>query len=442
MALEICTVGGYKEVGKNMTALKIDDEVILIDMGIFLPALIDYEGEDYRHLSSDQLIHLGAIPNDHVIHDWKKDVKAILIGHCHLDHLAAVPYLAAKYRAPIVGTPFTIEVLKTLLKDESTRLPNKLRAINPNSSLKVSDNISVEMINVTHSTLQATMIAVHTKYGVILYANDFKFDNHPVVGDKPNYKMLKDIGKKGVLCLIVESLYSTRDMKTPSEKVARELLKDVMLGVDNEGHAIFVTTFASHLARIKSIIEFSKKLNRKIVFLGRSMAKYIKSAENVKIINYSKEGKIFAYRSQAEKALKHVEKNRGEYVVVCTGSQGEPSSILDKIVNGQLRFKFKEGDHVIFSCKTIPAELNIANREILESKLRMNKVRIFKDIHVSGHASREDLRDFIDMVKPRHIIPAHGEDFMKEALSKLCEEIGYKIGESVHIMNDGERLKI
>ena len=215
-----------------------------------------------------------------------------------------------------------------------------------------------------------------------------------------------------------------------------------MLGVDNEGHAIFVTTFASHLARIKSIIEFSKKLNRKIVFLGRSMAKYIKSAENVHIVNYSKEGKIFAYRSQAEKALKNVEKNRGEYVVVCTGSQGEPSSILDKIVNGQLKFKFKEGDHVIFSCKTIPAELNIANREILESKLRMNKVRIFKDIHVSGHASREDLRDFIDMIKPGHIIPAHGEDFMKEALSKLCEEIGYKLGENVHLMNDGEKLNI
>ena len=115
---------------------------------------------------------------------------------------------------------------------------------------------------------------------------------------------------------------------------------------------------------------------------------------------------------------------------------------MDKIVNGQLKFKFKEGDHVIFSCKTIPAELNIANREILESKLRMNKVRIFKDIHVSGHASREDLRDFIDMVKPKHIIPAHGENFMKEALSKLCEEIGYKLGENVHLMNDGEKLNI
>lgn len=442
MAIEICSVGGYNEVGKNMTAIKVGDEAVIIDMGIFLPALIDYEGEDYRSLSSDQLIRMGAIPDDNVIADWKKNVKAIVVGHCHLDHLAAVPSLAAKYRAPIIGTPFTIEVLKSILKDEEIKLPNKLRPINPNSSVRVSDNIEIELINITHSTLQSTMVAVHTSEGVVLYSNDFKFDNYPIVGDKPNYKRLKELGKKGVKCLIVESLYATRDMKTPSEKVAKELLKDVMLGVDNTGHAVFVTTFASHLARIRSIIEFSKKLNRKIMFLGRSMGKYIKSAENAGLIKYSKEGRIYSYRSQAERALKAVEKNRGEYVVVCTGSQGEPSSILDKIVNHKLRFKFKVGDHVVFSCKTIPCEINLANREALESKLKLSKVRIFKEIHVSGHASREDLRDFIEMVKPEHIIPAHGENVMKEALANLCEDIGYKLGDNIHVMNDGDKIEI
>src|SRR3989344_168802 len=295
MEIEICTVGGYNEVGKNMTAIRIDDEVVICDMGIYLPAIINYEEEDYHTLSADQLITLGAIPDDSAIKDWKSKVKAIVLGHCHLDHIASIPYLAAKYRAPIIGSPFTIEVLKSILRDDEVNLPNKLKVLNLNSKIKISENITIELINITHSTLQAAMIAIHTPKGTILYACDFKFDNNPIIGDKPNYKRLKELGKDGVICLISESLYSANDMKTPSEAVARDLLKDVMLGTNNKGRAIFITSFASHIARIKSAVEFSKKLNRKVLFLGRSMSKYIRAAENLKLINFSREGKISGF---------------------------------------------------------------------------------------------------------------------------------------------------
>lgn len=442
MEIEICTVGGFQEVGKNMTAIRVGDEVIIIDMGIYLPAIINYEGEDWHTLSSAQMIGLGAIPDDREIEAWQKNVKAIVLGHCHLDHIAGVPYLASKYRASIYGTPFTLEVLKTILDDEKVNLANKLKPVHTGKKIEITKNISIELINVTHSTLQSAMIAVHTPRGIILYANDFKFDNHPVLGKKPDYERLTELGNEGVLCLIVESLYAEKDMKTPSEKVARELLKDVLLGVDNKGKAVFVATFASHLARLRSAIDFGKKMNRKVVFLGRSMGKYISSAEHVNLVQFSKEAEIAGYKGQISRILKNVNAHRDKYLVICTGSQGEPGSILDKLIKKQLPFNFKEGDHVVFSCKTIPSPLNIENRANLEGALKKEKVRLFLDIHQSGHAAREDLRDFINMVKPQNIIPAHGEEHMEEALARLAEEMGFEENTQIHLMKNGDKIKL
>ena len=172
------------------------------------------------------------------------------------------------------------------------------------------------------------------------------------------------------------------------------------------------------------------------------MSKYLRAAENLKLAKVSNYGKICGFTGQVAKALREVEKNKGKYVVVCTGSQGEPGSILDKLLSGDLHFSFKDNDNVIFSCIIIPAEQNIANRKRLEEKLKSNKVRIFKDIHVSGHASREDLRDFITMVNPKNIIPSHGDASMSSSLVELAEEIGYKTGENVFAMRNGQKIKL
>lgn len=442
--IEVFAVGGYSEVGKNMTAIKIDNEVVICDIGIFLPPLINFAGEDeeLRGLSSDQLINIGAIPDDSKIDSWKGQVKAIILSHVHLDHIGGVQFLAAKYRCPIYGSPFTIELLKTLLFDEKVKLPNELKVINPNSTAKISSSIRLELLGITHSTLQASLIVLHTRHGAIVYANDFKLDNHPVMGKKPNYARMRQIGSSGVRLLICESLYAGLGVKTPSEKVARELLKDVLLTVDTKGKVIFVTTFASHIPRISSVVDFAKKLNRKVIVLGRSMMKYLNAANGIGLIPFYKDMRICSFRSDIKRALKDLNENRGKYVVVCTGSQGEPGSILDRIAKGDIKFSFKDGDVIVFSCKTIPQQMNLANRAALEGKLRKTKARLFVDIHVSGHAGREDLRDFISMLKPKNIIPAHGEPQMEDSLAELAVELGYVSGKSVHKLKDGQSVRL
>ena len=441
--IEVCAVGGYSEVGKNMTAVKIDDEVIIFDMGIFLPAIINYEeeGNDRNSLDREGMINLGAVPDDSCIDEWKDSVKAILVGHCHLDHIAAIPYLAERYKAPIYGSPFTIEVIKQMLHDEETRIRNSLKAVNINAKVKISEKLTAEFINITHSTLQTTIIAIHCKYGTIIYANDFKFDNHPVLGNKPNLKRLREIGKENVLLLILDSLYANIEMKTPSEKVARELLRDVMLDTECRDSLIIVTTFASHLPRLKSVIDFAYVMRRKVVFLGRSMMKYIDSAEKCKLIDFSKKAEIVPYARNIKNKLKDIEKNRRKYVVVATGNQGEPDSVLSKMLDGRLPFRFEPADHVIFSTKVIPDPVNLANRNRMEDKLRERRVRIFTNIHVSGHASREDHRDMLNILKPKYLMPAHDGRKKQLFMKELAMEEGFS-EKQILLMDDGKKATL
>ena len=342
--IEICTIGGYDEIGKNMTAIKVGEEVIIIDMGLHLDSYIKYteeENDDIINISANELAKVGAIPNDNVIKDWKSKVKAIIPTHAHLDHVGAITFMSNTYKAPILCTPFTAEVIKTISTDEKIKLKNQIKVLNVNSMYYISNNIQIEFINMTHSTPQTVMVAVHTPEGIVLYANDFKFDNYPTLGKKPNYARLEELGEEGVKVLICDCTRAKQPIKTPSEMVAKEMLRDVMLGVESRNKAVIVTTFASHLARLKSIIEFGKKMDRKIVFLGRSLAKYTQAGENVDIINFSKDVDIVKFGKQIKKKIKEIEKDGKEkYLLVVTGHQGEPKSTLSKIVNGEVPFKF------------------------------------------------------------------------------------------------------
>ena len=439
--VKIYAVGGYDEIGKNCTVIEAGDEAVMLDMGIHIENYIKYtDDEELIAIRPSELIKAGAVPDISVIKGLKGKIKAIIPTHAHLDHLGGIPYLSNKFKAPIIGTAYTIEVLNTILKDEKIRLNNKIKVLSANSSFNVSRGIKVEFINTTHSTPQTVMVAVHTKEGVILYANDFKFDLFPVLGKKPNFKRLEELGKKGVLALIVDSTYAKDDSKTPSENVAREMLNDV-LSIPAKGGVIVVSTFSSHLARLKSIVEFGKKINREIVFLGRSLSKYTRAGEKVGIVNFTKDVKILRFGKQIRRILKKVEKNRERYLLVATGHQGEPKAVLSRMAGKDFDFEFCSKDHLIFSCKTIPTDTNIKNRNELEAELKSFGVRLFKDIHQSGHAAREDLRDLIKLVKPRHVIPAHGDKSMEKALAELAFEEGYKANK-VHIMKDGENLAL
>ena len=284
--MEICTIGGFEEVGKNMTAVKIGEDVFIFDAGIYLPAVIELQEEEVqqRTYSEKKLRGIGAIPNDLVLDKlgWRDKVRAIIIGHAHLDHVGAVPYIANRYpKAVILATQFTMEVLNSILIDEKLKIKNKRKVIRSNSSYLIkgkSNNYKLDFIHTTHSTIQCVFVALHTKEGVFFYALDFKFDNFPTMGPPPNYKKLKELGKKGIKILVVDAIYSGKETKSGSETIARHLLEEAFSHVRNKSSALFVTTFSSHIERLNNIVKFGKRTNRKIIFLGRSLNKYVNCA--------------------------------------------------------------------------------------------------------------------------------------------------------------------
>jgi ribonuclease J len=257
------------------------------------------------------------------------------------------------------------------------------------------------------------------------------------------FSKIKELGrKKSVKCLVIDSLYSDTDRRTASERIARNLLEDAMSNVRNRDKAFFITTFSSHIARLKSIVEFGKKSKREIIFLGRSLNKYVLAANNVGMCPFIKNVKLLKYRRQVDSFLKKLNKDRGRYLIVCTGHQGEKGSVLDRISNDETHFRFKNGDNLIFSSSIIPAPENIASRQKMDKKLRSIGVRLQTDVHVSGHGGREDLRDLIEMLKPEHIIPAHGSLEQEAPMIDLSVELGYKFDENVHLSSNGKVVKV
>ncbi|MSS74688.1 RNase J family beta-CASP ribonuclease [Candidatus Pacearchaeota archaeon] len=443
--MRIHAIGGYDEVGKNMTAVEVGNDVFLFDAGLHLPAIVGIS-EKERVPTERGMRNLGALPDDVYLEtiNLRDKVRALMVSHAHLDHVGGVPYVAPRYKAPVIGSPYTMSVLKVLMQDSEQTIPNKIITVPVDGSytVKTNNTYQLEFINMTHSTIQSSIIALHTPEGIILYANDYKLDNAPVFGEKPNYARLKQLAQKGVKALIVDCLYAPDDRKTPSEKIARGLLEDVLCTTDNSKAGIIITTFSSHIARLKSIVELSQRLNRKVVFFGRSLSKYVQAASNIGKAPFKGSIQLVTYKKQMIKMLKKINKAKSEYVIVCTGHQGEPGSILDRIARQELPFDLSSDVHIIFSSKTIPTDVNEMNRDQLEKRLRKHQVRIFDNVHVSGHGGREDLRDLITLVKPEHVIPSHGELQKRQAGANLAEELGYKVNKTVHLMDNGSVLTI
>src|SRR3989344_9344450 len=275
--LKIHTIGGYNEVGKNMTVVETDDDAFIFDCGFHIPAVMQLS-ERERKNNTEELLRIGAIPDDRFLEQkgLREKVRAIIPSHAHLDHIGGIPYLAHKYNADILSTPFTLEVMKRIYEDEKLEYRNKIRYIAPNADYVIKGkkhNYKIEFINVTHSTIQCSLLALHPPDGIVLYANDFKFDSTPTFGAPTDMEKLKRISKEGVKVAIIESLYAHNPIKMPSEKVAKSMLEDVLINTDNSKSGIWVTTFSSHIARLKSIVELGKKLHREIFFLGRSLNK-------------------------------------------------------------------------------------------------------------------------------------------------------------------------
>jgi len=459
--MEVCTVGGFEEVGKNMTAVKVGEDVFIFDAGLHIPGIVELQeeqisgyakrvgkGKNTNRYSEAKLRSFGVIPDDRVLDKlgWRDKVRAIFISHAHLDHVGGVPYIANRYPGvPIYGTPFTMKVLAAVLEDEKIGLSNPLKTVQLNSTQLVkgkSETYKVDFVYTTHSTLDCSFVALHTREGIFFYALDFKFDNYPTIGSPPNYKKLEELGKKGVKVLVVNALYSGTEKKPGSERIARHLVEEALDKVKNDKKALFVTTFSSHIDRLTSIVEFGKKTRRQIIFLGRSLNKYVTAAIEIGKCPFKKDIQLMRYRKQINSFLKRVDKDRGKYLIVCTGHQAEENSILDRIVKGETPFNFHPGDNLIFASTVIPAPVNIVSRDKLDKKLRRMGVKLQTDVHVHGHGSREDHREIISLLKPKHIIPAHGTLEQEAPMIELAKEFGYKLGETSHLSENGKVLRL
>ena len=211
MSIEICSIGGYSECGKNCTAVKIDDEVIIIDIGLNMENYVKHTQDQYDDVVKreyNDLLSVNAVPNMSLIKDWKNNVVAIIPSHGHLDHIGAIPFMAKIYDCPIICSPYTAEIIKRILEDKRIKLPNQINSLDVNGTTKISDNITIEFVSMTHSIPDTVMVVIHTPEEVVIYGNDFKLDDTPTLGQPPNYKRLKEIGDNNPKLLILDSLYS------------------------------------------------------------------------------------------------------------------------------------------------------------------------------------------------------------------------------------------
>ena len=439
--MKIHAVGGYGLVGRNMSIYEFDKEAVAVDMGLHLDNYIAYQEAEpnAEFVDREMLSKIGAIPDLNPVQHIKHKVKAIVLTHGHLDHIGGVQFLEDQFDAPIIGTPLTIAILRTLVADRKSKLKNRLIPVKPGATYMISEDLKVEFIRASHSIPETAILAFHTPQGVYVHATDFKFDAHPGLGDRTDIKRLGEL-KGSVRAVVIDTLNADEERKTPSERIAQEMLRDVLLSEEMEGKGIIVSTFSSHLARLKEIEDVGRKMNRKVVFIGRSLDKYMKAGEDAGVTKFNSQ--IIGFSRRVASRLKQIEKEGKEkYLIVATGHQGEPGSILDRIARKDLKFQLKPDDAIVFSCRVIPAPQNILNREKLDNTLRSEGVRLFTGVHVSGHLSQTDHRFFFELVKPEKIIPTHS-DFKKAMdLMPVIKKLGYA-HEDLILLSEGDTQDI
>ena len=444
MDIEIIAVGGYNEVGRNMTAVRCGKEIVIFDMGLRLDQVMIHEDADIENMHSLDLIEMKAIPDDTIMNAIEGNVKAIVCSHGHLDHIGAIPKLAHRYNAPIISTPYTSELIRQQIAGEQKfGVNNKLFALKAGQRYTISPHLTLEFVRSQHSIIDTVFPVLHTPRGAIVYANDFKLDRTPVLGEPPDFARLRQLGKEGVLALIVESTNIGEKGRCPSEKIARDLVRDTITSYEDDKSAIFVSTFSSHISRVKTIAECAHEIGRKPVLLGRSMERYSSAAEQLKLVGFPESLSMFGNRRTVDRTLRRIMKTgKDKFVPIVTGHQGETGAILTRIVMGDTPYKLERGDKILFSAKVIPNPMNYGQRYLVEARAKMAGVRIFDDLHVSGHAYREDHYEFLHLLNPQHVIPAHGDINMTGSYAKFAEEIGYTLGNDLHILRNGQKVLI
>jgi len=444
MDIEIIAVGGYDEVGRNMTAVRCGKEIVIFDMGLRLDQVMIHEDADIESMHSLDLNEMKAIPDDTIMNAVEGSVKAIVCSHGHLDHIGAIPKLAHRYNAPIISTPYTTELIRQQIAGgQKFGVNNKLFALRTGQRYTISPHLTLEFVRSQHSIIDTVFPVLHTPRGAVIYANDFKLDRTPVLGEPPDFARLRQIAKEGVLALIVESTNIENKGRCPSEKIARDLVRDTITSYEDDKSGIFVSTFSSHISRIKTIAECAHEIGRKPVLLGRSMERYSSAAEQLKLVAFPDTLSMFGNRRTVDRTLRRIMKTgKDRFLPIVTGHQGEPGAILTRVVMGDTPYRLEKGDKILFSAKVIPNPMNRGQRYLLEARARMAGVRIFDELHVSGHAYRDDHYEFLHLISPQHVIPAHGDIDMTGGYARFAEDLGYTLGNDLHILRNGQKVLV
>jgi ribonuclease J len=416
--LSVIPLGGVEEVGLNMTVLEFGDDIMVIDAGLMFPEE-DMLGVDF------------VIPDMTYIRENKDRVRGIVLTHGHEDHTGALPFLMKEINVPVFGTPLTLGLVKHKLAEH--RLDDvKLVPVKPRDIIDLGVFV-VEFIRVTHSIVDGVALGITTPIGRVVHTGDFKLDPTPVDGELLDFHKFSEYGEKGTLLLLSDSTNAERGGFTFSEKEVRRAFEDIF---SKTAGRIIISTFASNIHRIQQAIDVATMFGRKVILCGKSI---VENAQIALDLGYLKIPKDTWLKLDALSRLKD-----NEVVIITTGSQGEPMSVLSRIAIGEHKqIQIREGDTVILSAKMIPGNERSIGR-IINHLFRRGANVIYEkvsEIHVSGHASKEELKLMINMVRPKYFVPVHGEYRFLVSHSWLARKQGIP-RENVFILGDGNVLEI
>ena len=416
--IQIIPLGGIGEIGKNMFVIRYEDEIIVIDCGMAFP--------------TDEMFGIDAvIPDKNYLLENKDKVMAILLTHGHEDHIGGLPYVLQQIDVPVYGTKLTLGLVEVKLREHNMLSDSNLQVICPEDRLTIG-SFKIEFFRTNHSIPDSVGIALKTPAGTVVFTGDFKFDQTPVNGKPTDYYRLAKLGEKGVLVALSDSTNAERPGYTLSEKVVGTAIMDIFRTAKQR---IILATFASNIHRIQQVIDAAVYYRRKVAIVGRSMENVVSIAQELGYLT-APEGTIVEVDELAkfppEKA-----------VILTTGSQGEPMSALTRIsLSEHRKVEIMPGDTVIISASPIPGNEKLVFRTIDNLFARGAHViyESVSGIHVSGHGSQEELKLMLNLLKPKFLIPVHGEFRHLVHHAELARSVGIK-SSNIFIVENGNVLE-
>lgn len=417
--LRIVPIGGLGEIGKNMTVIEYGDEILIIDSGIMFP-------------ENDMLGIDLIIPDYNYIMDKLDKIQAVLVTHGHEDHVGALGHLMRIVDAPIYATRLTTGLIEGKLREANLLSETQLVTFQAGDEINIG-SFTVEPFHVAHSIPDGVGYGITTPLGLIVHTGDYKFDHTPVDGWPPDFAKLAEFSSRNVLCLLADSTNADRPGWTQSETVITEAFDKLFREAQGR---IIVATFASLISRIQQVANAAIKYNRKLAITGRSMLNNTRIARDLGYLDLPDE--LLIDINQATRLPAH------QVAILATGSQGEPTAALGRLATGRhAKLNIEEGDTVVLSAHPIPGNEEMIYRII--NRLFQRGADVYHegvaDVHVSGHASREEMKLLINLVKPKFFVPVHGELRHLKAHGKLAIEMGIP-EENIAVVENGTVLEL